>query len=68
MSEGHFIINPLPAYGRDGTLSKPDKYKEELAGAVVQMSFSICHQFLGGNIHSDNYYADIRKIQVLRAP
>ncbi|TCD60349.1 hypothetical protein EIP91_010323 [Steccherinum ochraceum] len=60
-------LQPLPAYDTDGGLISPADYIACLAGATAHVSFSVAHQPFP-RAHADEYYADVRRIQVLVPP
>ncbi|KAH8096946.1 hypothetical protein BXZ70DRAFT_908203 [Cristinia sonorae] len=60
--KGHHNIEPVPAYGLDGELIPPSKYRQELTQSVVHVSFVADHEAIG---KKDNHYANMVKIQVL---
>ncbi|KZT10994.1 uncharacterized protein LAESUDRAFT_755622 [Laetiporus sulphureus 93-53] len=55
----------LPAYKMDEELILPNEYEAQLRGAVVHVKACISHRHVQ---KTDNYYADIRMLRVLKAP
>ena len=58
---------PIPAYSSSGRLILPAEYEARLKGALVRGKVAITHQYLRQN-KTDNYYADIRELCILRRP
>ncbi|KAI4527080.1 hypothetical protein K525DRAFT_187569 [Schizophyllum commune Loenen D] len=62
-----FHITPLPAYAANNTPIQPHDYQRELAGAYVEMFFTLKHQEMReSNTHTFN--ADVVRINVLVPP
>lgn len=67
IEEGIWSPVPIPAYSKAGKLILPSKYEAHLKDALVRAKVSICHQYLRSN-KTDNYFADIWELWVLRKP
>lgn len=67
IEEGIWTPVPIPAYSKSGNLILPSEYEARLKGALVRVKVSISHQYLRSN-KTDNYFADIREIWVLKNP
>ena len=64
-------VHPILAYGMDGKLIKPQAYRRQLDGALVELYFTLSHWAIGernGSPGNDVYTADIVIIRVLAAP
>lgn len=62
-----FVPQPIPAYDRNGEQIPPESYEFMLAGAIAHVKVAVIHQILS-NPKRDNYYLDVRELQVVRAP
>lgn len=63
----HDII-PLPAYDVNGKLIRPQDYRHLLAGAVVEVHFTLTHWTIAsrrGDPPADTYVADVQYMRVL---
>ncbi|EKM60354.1 uncharacterized protein PHACADRAFT_23726 [Phanerochaete carnosa HHB-10118-sp] len=59
-------INIIPAFDANDSLIPPEDYERCLKGAIVAIKVSIAHQHLGRSANSDNYYADLLELKVLK--
>lgn len=67
LEEGIWAPLPLPAYTNSGSLILPTDYEDRLKGALVRAKVSVSHLYLQSS-KTDNYFADIRELWVLRKP
>ena len=67
IEEGCWEPIPIPAYSNSGRLILPAEYEARLKGALVRGKIAITHQYLRLN-KTDNYYAEIRELWILRRP
>lgn len=62
---------PIPAFDKEGNQIMPADWNSKLRGADVIVKFTVSHQWLGKTAtreRTDNYYADIVEIRLLREP
>ena len=58
-------VRPLPAYSTNGKKILPNKYRERLQSAIVEVQFTISHIIVN---KKDIFGADIVNIDVLQPP
>jgi len=66
-------VNPIPAYDVDGQLVRPNLYEDVLAGALVELEFTLQHWYIRGNVAlgtspKHQFSADVMRIKVLSPP
>ncbi len=66
-------VNPIPAYDVDGHLIRPNMYEDVLAGALVEIEFTLQHWYIRGNVGlgippKHQFSADLERIKVLSPP
>ncbi|KAK7683379.1 hypothetical protein QCA50_013641 [Cerrena zonata] len=67
IDSGRYEVVPLPALDVDDSIILPSQYEEKLKGAIVRVTVTIVHQYLRTG-KTDNFYADIQEIKVLKKP
>ena len=69
LSDHKFRPNPVQVYDTDGSQVPPKEWHNKLPGADVRVKVVITHQwFTAASNRSDNYYADIVELHILRPP
>ena len=58
---------PLPLYDINSTIVAPSSYHTNLPGSLVHVELRITHEYSSRD-HTDDFYADIKKIQILAHP
>ena len=62
------VVNILPAYDRDNKLIPLERYRKDLAGAMVEIKFSLSHRIIPAGPERpgyDEYSANIINLRVL---
>ena len=60
----------IPKFGGPEVLAyqKVPKPEPKPGFALVHVKAVVVHQYIGGNQQSDNYYLDLRSLQIIRNP